>query len=141
VTVSYGSTVNFVLAVFEVSGIDATTPVSDSEMGYGGGTDLSTTELTLSGGEDLCMFVAKSDASTTFTANWTGATTQYSSAYNYCATKLSSASTEDPTVSKSETSNWCACSASFKPSAGVDLFPYDHDGVKPWSAIWRPGRI
>jgi hypothetical protein len=33
---------------------------------------------------------------------------------------------------------WAAAMAFYK---NADLFPYDHDGVKPWSSVWRPGRI
>jgi hypothetical protein len=35
---------------------------------------------------------------------------------------------------------WVAGAACFKETSG-DKFPYAHDGVKPWTSIWRPARI
>jgi hypothetical protein len=140
VTVSGPASSYFVLGVLEVSGIDGTTPVQDAELGYGGGSSCSTVELTLSGGTDLVLALCTDDAGGTWTRTWTGATLQWEGPADIGESLLSSAATEDPTWTKSSTAHWCACAVAYKAGAGGPAIP-PHDGVAPWSSIWRTGRV
>lgn len=142
VTATAAANSYFALGVMEVSGIDGASPVVDSGAGAGGSTDASTEALTLSGGTDLCLGVCSDDAGGTWTHTWSGATMLWEISTDTADRLFSSASSESPTWSNTSTAHWCAASAAFRPAgAGPDPFAYDHDGVKPWSSIWRPGRV
>lgn len=117
VTITAPATTYFVLGVFEVSGVDSSSPVADSDVGVGGGTSCSVNTLTLSGGTDLVLAVVSSDVGGTWTVTWSGATQEYTATTDDAERKLSSAATESPTWTKSESSNWVASGAAFRPAA------------------------
>lgn len=119
VTITAPASSYFALGVFEVSGIDSSSPVSDSDTGQGGGTSLAlTAALTLSGGTDLVLATAQHDIGT-LSNTWTSSTTEWTASTDFCMSKSSSAASESPTWSSTNTANWCASGVAFKPSAGA----------------------
>lgn len=67
-------------------------------------------------------------------------------AFSHTERIVSADTTDDAawTLGSSSTGNCCV--AALKEAAPAETpadygTPYDHDGVKPWSSIWRPGRI
>lgn len=61
---------------------------------------------------------------------------------SYIERIVSSDTTDSADWTLGSSQDWCACVAVYKQASG-DTYgtPYDHSGTKPWSFIWRPGRI
>jgi hypothetical protein len=124
------------IGIFEMSGMGAHLAHAAAE---GSGTSVSSGSISPSGsGLFYCGLCYLDDADTSLASSgpWASSTIAWEGSFGELNRLLDSSGSLAATWSKTNSNFWVAGIAAFGPESVPP-----HDGVAPWSSIWRSGRV
>lgn len=121
----------------EVSGIDTLRTANSTE---GTTSTISTGGLTSTSG-DFVLAACSDESGAPGAITWSGSTELGADSFDRASYKIATGGSEAPTWTNG--ANWVGGIAAYYQSAVPPDYgtPRDHEGVAPWSSIWRPGRV